>query len=194
MMKLSTQWKTLNRDQRRAWNAWAKSNPVLLDDGTVRRVSGHKAMTMVLRNRTVAGDDLNPALPPVAATWLDGALTTTETGPLTVPNYVGFRCGDEGLADSQWLVWATAPVLLTELNPLATLRFIAAFASGDLNPAENDLTPNLVGQYAAVHGDFRAPGGVPWEPPRQVWFRLHHYVDGQLSPGRVLAGLIYDEN
>ena len=194
MMNLSTQWKALNRDQRRAWNAWAKSNPVLLDDGTVRRVSGHKAMTMVLHNRTVAGDALNPGLPPVAATWLDGALTTTETGPLTVPNYVGFRCGAEGLADSQWLVWATAPVLLTELNPLVTLRFIAAFASGDLNPAENDLTPNLAGQYAAVHGDFRAPGGVPWEPPRQVWFRLHHYVDGQLSPGRVMAGLIYDEN
>ena len=38
-MKLSTQWKTLTRDQRRVWNAWAKSNPVLLDDGSLRRVS-----------------------------------------------------------------------------------------------------------------------------------------------------------
>jgi hypothetical protein len=193
-MKLNTLWKTLNRDERLAWNAWAKSNPVLVDDGNFRRVSGHKAMTLVLRNRAVAGQALNPSHLPAATVWLDGALSTTETGPLTVPNYVGFRCGDEGLIDSKWLVWATAPVLATETNPLATLRFITAFDSGVMDPVENDLTPNLVGSYAAVHGDFRAPGGVPWDPPRQVWFRLHHYFDGQLSPGRVLTGLIYEEN
>ena len=46
-MKLSNLWKSLTRDQRRAWSAWAKTNPVLLDDGSVRRVSGHKAMTMI---------------------------------------------------------------------------------------------------------------------------------------------------
>src|SRR5262245_52815811 len=50
-MKLNTQWKTLTRDQRRAWNAWAKSNKVQLDDRSLRYVSGHKAMTIVLRNR-----------------------------------------------------------------------------------------------------------------------------------------------
>ena len=49
-MKLSNLWKTLTRDQRRAWNTWAKNNKVLMDDGNVRRVSGHKAMTMVLRS------------------------------------------------------------------------------------------------------------------------------------------------
>ena len=70
-MKLSTQWKPLNRDQRLAWNAWAKSNNVLLDDGSFRRVSGHKAMTMVLRNRALAGDAVNPGNPPAAAAWLD---------------------------------------------------------------------------------------------------------------------------
>jgi hypothetical protein len=193
-MKLNTLWKTLNRDQRRAWNAWAKSNPVLLDDGSFRRVSGHKAMTMVLRNRAAGGEATNPTHLPDAVVWLDGTLSTTETGPLTVPNYVGFRCGDNGLVDSKWFVWATAPVLTTELNPLATLRFITAFDSGVLDAQGTDITPNLVGNYAAVHGDFRAPGGVPWDPPRKVWFRLHHYADGQLSPGRIMSGLIYDEN
>jgi len=53
-MKASNLWRTLTRDQRRAWNAWAKNNEVLLDDGNVRRVSGRKAMTMVLRNRVSA--------------------------------------------------------------------------------------------------------------------------------------------
>ncbi len=65
-MKASSLWKTLTQTQRRAWNAWAKNNRMLLDDGNVRRVSGRKAMTMVLRNRTAAGQALDPSIVPAA--------------------------------------------------------------------------------------------------------------------------------
>jgi hypothetical protein len=53
-MKTSNLWKTLTREQRRSWNAWAKNNKVLLDDGNRRRVSGRKAMSIILRNRGLA--------------------------------------------------------------------------------------------------------------------------------------------
>ncbi|HZL78105.1 MAG TPA: hypothetical protein VFC17_04575 [Candidatus Limnocylindrales bacterium] len=197
-MKLSTQWKPLNRDQRLAWNAWAKSNQVLLDDGSFRRVSGHKAMTMILRNRTLAGDALNPASPPAAATWLDGVLTLSECGPLTAgAGYIGFRAGAATTVATKWFVWATAPVLTTDLQPLATLCFIAALNCGAL--AQYDITANLGGSYLPIHGDWHPPVDLTqntphWNPPRNIWLRLHQYVDGQLSPGRMFCGGIYDED
>ena len=91
-MKLSNLWKTLTRDQRRAWNAWARSNKVLLDDGSLRFVSGHKAMTMVLRQRAAAGDLANPAIVPAAFAWNNGALSLRDAGPWTVNlGFIGFR-------------------------------------------------------------------------------------------------------
>ena len=109
-MKANTQWRTLTRDERRAWNAWAKNNTVLLDNGSVRRVSGRKAMTMVLRNRVIAGEAENPAVVPASVTWLDGALSTREAGPWTEnAGYVGFRADQEIAAGTKWFVWATRP-------------------------------------------------------------------------------------
>ena len=48
-MKAVSEWKGLTKTERRAWSAWAKDHPVLLDDGTVRRVSGRKVMSIVVR-------------------------------------------------------------------------------------------------------------------------------------------------
>ena len=193
-MKLSTQWKPLNRDQRLAWNAWAKSNNVLLDDGSFRRVSGHKAMTMVLRNRALAGDAVNPGNPPAAAAWLDGSLTLQDAGPWTVGGgYIGFRCVQALAAATKWFVWATAPVLATEPKPLATLRFITVMGTG---PMEGDAVTGSIGAaYLAIHGDWHPPLDLTqntphWDPAGKIWFRLHQYMDGQLSPGLVLCGFI----
>ena len=193
-MKLSTQWKPLNRDQRRAWNAWAKSNPVLLDDGSFRRVSGHKAMTMILRNRALAGDALRPAYPPAAAARLDGALSTRDAGPWTEnAGYVGFRADQVIPAASKWFVWASAPTLTTEQRPLSTLKFITVISAGPM--VFDDVTGSIGGAYLPIQGDWHPPVDLNqttphWDPPRRMWFRLHHYVDGQLSPGRVLSGSI----
>ncbi len=193
-MKLATQWKNLTRDQRLAWNAWAKSNLVLLDDGSFRRVSGHKAMTMVLRNRTLAGDSLRPANPPAAAAWKDGALSLRDAGPFTEnAGYIGFRCDTALTAASKWFVWGTAPVLANDQKPLASLKFISVLAVGVL--AVNDITGSVGNAYLPIQGDWHPPfnpnqATPAWEPSRRMWLRLHHYVDGQLSPGRVLSGQI----
>ena len=186
----------MSRDERRGWNAWAKNNPVLLDDGNVRRVSGHKAMTMVLRNRTVAGQATDPTRVPAPAVWLDGALTTTEAGPFVISGFVGFRAGDDGLEASKWFVWATPPLVSTTPEPLKALRFVGAFDFAEDLPIEpNELTADIGGVFASVCGELDPPGGGSlWTPPHTVWFRLHHYYDGQLSPGRVLGGQIEEEN
>jgi hypothetical protein len=197
-MKLSTQWKSLNRDQRRAWSAWAKDNPVLLDDGSVRRVSAHKAMTMILHNRTVAGDSLRPASPPAAATWLDGVLGLSDCGPMTAGGgYIGFRASAAIAAETKWFLWATAPILTTDSAPLLSLTFISVMNCPALE--ETDLTPNLGPNYLPVHGTWK-PGYAEtenhsgWHPPRDIWLRLHQYADGQLSPGRLFRGAIYYAN
>jgi hypothetical protein len=193
-MKVSNLWRTLTRDRRRAWNAWAKDNKVLLDDGSVRRVSGRKAMTMVLRNRAIAGEAANPTVVPAAANWLDGALSLRDAGPFTENDgYIGFRCDQELPAGTKWFVWASALVLMTDEQPLTTLRFVTVMNLGAM--AVEDVVPSIGGAYLAVHGDWHPPNDPPqnpphWDPPRRIWFRLHHYSNGALSPGRVLRAVI----
>ena len=130
-MKLSKQWKSLTRDQKRAWVSWAKNNRLILEDGNLRRVSGHKAFTMVLNNRALAGEAANPTVVPAAVTWLNGALSLYDAGPFTVNNgYVGFRVMQDLLSATKWFVWATPPVNDTELNPQRRLRFVKCMALG----------------------------------------------------------------
>lgn len=196
-MKVSSLWRTLTRDQRREWNAWAKNNPVLLDDGNFRRVSGRKAMTMALRNRAIAGEDAEPAVVPAATNWLDGALSLRDAGPFTENDgYIGLRCDQQLAAGTKWFVWATAPVLTTEEQPLATLRFITVMNLGAMEV--DDVVPTIGGAYLPVHGDWHPPNDPPqnppaWDPPRRIWFRLYHYANGALSPGRVLRAVIQYE-
>ena len=195
-MKLSSQWKTLTRDQRRAWNAWAKSNKVLLDIGDFRRVSGHKAMTVVLRNRTVAGETANPAVVPAAVTWLDGALSMSEqvSGPFTAGD--GFVCLHAVTAleaGTKWMLWMTRPVDGTEtVNPHALLRFVKFISLGAL--AEGDVTPNYKTEYRAVNGTFQGTeANGQWATDTFVWVRVHQYANGQLSPGLMVRSLITEE-
>ena len=189
-MKLSPQWKTLTRGQRLAWNAWAKTNNVMLDDGNARRVSGHKAMTMVLRNRALAGEALNPATPPAAATWLGAALSLEDAGPYT--EYGGmmvFRTAQALAAGTKWFVWATRPMDPAEKSPQSLLRFVKFMTLGAI--ANNSYIPRFDDDYRAVIGSFAGPGARgAWDVPMNIWFRVHQYADGQLGPGTLLWGPI----
>lgn len=188
-MKLSSLWKTLNRDQRRAWNTWAKNNKVLLDDGSRRRVSGRKAMTMVVRNRTIAGESVNPTVVPAAATWLDGALTVNDAGPFTTnAGFIGFRAGQDIPAGTKWFVWATPPLKGDVEKPLGKLRFVTCLNLGAV--ANEDLV-YLNAPYLAVNGSWDGPGeDGEWPDSTCVWFRVHQYANGQLSPSVKLCGWI----
>jgi len=192
-MKTASQWKTLTRAQRLAWNAWAKNNPVLLDDGNRRRVSGRKAMTIVLRNRAIAGEALNPATVPAAVTWLNGAFSLRDAGPFTDNmGYIGFRA-ELNIADgTKWFVWATPPVLVGEANPHRLLRFIKCVAPGAMG--QDDLFPDLGPHYLPVCGVWDGPGeGGEWPVEHYIWLRLHQYANGQLSPGVTMRGWIQVE-
>ena len=192
-MKASSLWKTLTQAQRRAWNAWAKSNKVLLDDGNVRRVSGRKAMTMVLRNRALAGQALDPTVLPAPVTWLDGALSLRDGGPWTVNDgYVGFRVEQTLGSATKWFVWATPPVDENEARPHRLLRFVTCMSLDPL--VEDDLVPDIGPVYAPVCGSWDGPGlDGEWPVNHYIWFRVHHYANGQLSPGVMLKGWIQME-
>ena len=192
-MKLSKQWKTLTRDQKRAWMSWAKNNRLIVEDGNLRRVSGHKAFTMVLNNRALAGEAANPTVVPAAVTWLNGALSLYDAGPFTVNNgYVGFRVMQDLLSATKWFVWATPPVNDTELNPQRRLRFVKCMALGI--SALDDLVPDIGPDYQPVCGSWDGPGEEgEWPVDTFIWFRVHHYVEGQLSPGVTLKGRIQVE-
>jgi hypothetical protein len=189
-MKTASQWKTLTRAQRLAWNAWAKDNPVLLDDGSVRRVSGRKAMTMVLRNREIAGDAANAATVPAAVAWLTNALSLRDAGPFTDNNgYIGFRAEANIAAETKWFVWATPPVDANETNPHRLLRFVKCYAPGGV--PQDDLTPDLGPDYLPVCGSWDGPGLLgAWPTAHFIWLRLHHYANGQLGPGVMIQGWI----
>ena len=192
-MKLSNAWKTLTRDQRRGWNAWAKSNKVLMDDGNVRRVSGHKAMTMVLRNRSVAGEAANAATVPAAFAWLNGALSLRDAGPFTEnAGYVGFRVEQNLGAGTKWFVWATPPLAGDVADAQRQLRFVKCMALGAQNI--NDLLATIGADYQAVNGSWDGPGEEgAWPVDMFIWFRLHQYANGQLGPAVGLKGRIVVE-
>lgn len=192
-MKLSNLWKSLTRDQRRAWNAWAKSNKVLLDDGNVRRVSGHKAMTMVLRNRTVAGQALDPSVVPAAFAWNTGALSLRDAGPWTVNlGFIGFRVESALPLATKWFVWATPPLDGNTPNPQAQMRFITCLTLGAL--AANSLTPDLGPSYLPVCGSWDGPGlDGEWPTDKFIWLRVQQYANGQLGPSATFKGWIQVE-
>lgn len=192
-MKLSKLWKSLTRDQRRAWNAWAKSNDVLLGDGSLRRVSGHKAMTVILQNRALAGDAASPSVLPAAATWLNGALTLNDAGPFTEnAGFVGFRTAQDIPTATKWFVWATRPVDASETNPHRLLRFVKCLALSAMTA--DDLTPSFGSDYQAVNGPWDGPGEEgEWPVDTFIWFRVHQYSAGQIGPGVVLKGRIQIE-
>ena len=190
-MKLSTQWKTLTRDQRRAWNAWAKTNKVLMDDGSERRVSGHKAMTMVLRNRALAGVAATPSVVPVVSGWLGPLLTALDSGAYTTPpGQLVLRANTDLIEGTRFFVWATPPVLAGEANPHALLRFVKAF-NITVAVGEENFIPRFETDYRAMVGSYDGPGieGF-WETPHFIWFRVHEYVNGQLGPGQMLRATI----
>ncbi|HEY9173457.1 MAG TPA: hypothetical protein VI136_14315 [Verrucomicrobiae bacterium] len=192
-MRWNKQWKQLTRDQKAAWKTWAKSNPVLLDHGVVRRVSGEKAFTIILNNRAIAGEAANPTVVPAAATWLSGALSVRDVGPFTTgAGFMGFRTEQEIVAATKWFVWATRPLTAMETHPQRWLRFVKSLALGAL--ANDTPTASFADDYRAVVGSFNGPGqDGEWAEDHFVWFRLHQYVNGQLSPGVVLKGRIQVE-
>jgi len=192
-MKTASQWKTLTQTQRRAWNAWAKSNKVLLDDGNTRFVSGRKAMTMVLRNRTVAGQALDPTVVPAAFAWQVGVLSLRDAGPWTVNmGYIGFRVEQILAAGTKWFVWATPPLDSDAPNPQAQMRFITCLTLGAL--AANSLTPDLGPSYLPVCGSWDGPGlDGEWPTDKFIWLRVQQYANGQLGPGVTFKGWIQIE-
>jgi len=263
---------------------WAKNNRVLLPDGNFRRVSGPKALTVVLANRALAGEAANPTVVPAAVTWLDGALSVRDAGPFTEnAGFVGFRAEQNIAGGTKWFVWATTPAtealpapalrrddvgiywdwgwnptggwdihqsfdggatfqveeagldgsareyapadnslptFIVGMNANATeatgrsgvvtverpsvpsvpldpklgrrLRFITVLAPGALSA--DDLTASIGAAYAAVNGSWDGPGvDGEWPDPTFVWFRVHQYANGQLSPGVVMRGQIQVE-
>ena len=189
-MKLSKLWKPLTRDQKQAWRAWARNNQVLLADGSFRRVSGHKAMTRVMHNRALAGEAANPGVLPVAVAWLDGALDVTDSGPFTTnAGFVGFRVQQNLATSTKWFVWATPPVDANEMKPHQRLRFVTCMTLGALS--YDDLVPDIGPDYEPVCGSWDGPGlDGAWPEDRFIWFRVHHYANGLLSPGVMLKGWI----
>jgi hypothetical protein len=192
-MKISREWKKLTQEQRRAWNAWAKSNKVLLDDGNVRRVSGGKALTMVVRNRTVAGEATNPSVIPAAVAWLDNVLHLTDAGPFTENNgFVGFRAATDITTATTWFVWASPPVPANEPKAHRLLRFLGVLSLPPM--AWRAWTPDLGPNYLQVHGSWDGPGiEGEWPEDTFIWFRLHQYANGQLGPGTLMQGRIQIE-
>lgn len=193
-MKTSTQWQTLSRDQKQAWQQWAKNNPVFLDSGELRRVSAPKAFTIILTNRALAGAAANKGTPPTAVMWLSGALSTESAGPFTDnEGYMGFRATDDLPQPTKWFVWASRPVAADETAPLATLQFIKFLP---LDPmAVDDPTLGFQADYRTVHGSFNGPGenGDWGEDERYIWFRVQQYHEGQLGPALILKGRIQVE-
>jgi hypothetical protein len=187
------QWQALTSAQRRAWNEWARHNPMLLDDGSIQQVSGRQAMTMVLRNRVLAGDTTNPATVPGAVVWLNNPLSLRDAGPFTEnAGFVGFRAEQALAAGLKWFVWATPPLNDSDTDVDCRLQFVTCMSPGAL--AYDDLTPTLGPAYRAVNGSWDGPGVEGgWPVDTFIWFRVHQYSNGQLGPGVMMKGRIQVE-
>ena len=163
---------------------------MVLDTGVVHRLCASRAFARVLALRGATGAAANPTVPPAAPTWVSGALSARDTGPFThPPGSACLRVEAPLVTATKWFVWATCPVLATEQNPLRLLRFVTCLSLGPLE--HNALTPSFAEAYRAVLGSFDGPGEEgQWDPMHFVWYRVHQYCDGQLSPGSIFQGRI----
>ena len=189
-MKMLKTWKALTRNQKALWSGWAKNNPVLLDGGVVRRVSGRKAYTVVLAQRALAGVALAPTVVPAAVTWVSDGWDLDGSGPFTEGEGVlSLRAAKEIPPGTVWFVWATGPLPEASANPQARLRFITVLKPTTLSVG--GLSADLTALCEAVNGGFDGPGeDGAWEDPTYVYFRIHQYANGALGPGLVVKGLI----
>ena len=182
-------WKILTRDQRAAWQRWSKDHALVLDTGVLRRLCASRAFARVLALRLATGAAANPTVLPAAPSWLSVALSARDTGPFTSTGSAAFRVEAALSSATKWFVWATRPVPATEQNPLRLLRFVSCLSLGVL--AQNDVTPSFASAYRSVLGSFDGPGEEgQWDPDHFVWYRVHQYLDGQLSPGSIFQGRI----
>ena len=182
-------WKSLTRDQRAAWQRWSKDHLLVLDTGELHRLSASRAFARVLALRAATGAAANPTVLPAAPSWLSVALSARDTGPFTSNGSAAFRVEAPLAAATKWFVWASRPLPATEQNPLRLLRFVTCLSLGPLE--HNALTPSFAEAYRAVLGSFDGPGEEgQWDPMHLVWYRVHQYCDGQLSPGSIFQGRI----
>ena len=182
---MSKLWKTLTREQKGAWGAWARSNPVLLPDFNVRRVSAQKAFSVVMNNRAVAGVSLAPTVVPAAVTWLGNVFSTRDAGPYTTnTGFIGFRAELAVPDNTKFFIWASPPCGVEIAAARARLRFVGVMT---VSPAlvPNDVTPNQNAAYEAVNGSFDGPGadGNWGAVDMFVHYRVYEYKNGQLGPG-----------
>lgn len=195
-MKLIKDWKKFTRVQKEAWNKWAKLNRVVLPNGNVDYVSGHKACTLIAANRALFGwnfptsqtpDGYTPLLPTPFLTNVDCGAYTTGAGSLLLRTLVQLNA-----EESNFLVWATPPVTADVVNPAPLFRFCKAFAPTDADILANTFLPNFATDYRAKVGSFNGPGieGL-WDTPHFIWFRIHECYGGQLGPATVFRTGIY---
>ena len=144
-MKLIKQWKSFTRDQKAAWNKWAKVNRVVLPNWNVDYVTGHKACTLIAANRALFGwtypitqtpDGYTPLLPTPFLNNVDCGAYTSGAGTLVLRTAVMLNA-----EESNFLVWATPPVTADVVNPAPLFRFCKAFAPVD--DVRRSLTPQL---------------------------------------------------
>jgi hypothetical protein len=185
-----TYWRRLTSTQRQAWQTWAMTNTVVLEDGIARRVNGIQALGIVLRNRALAGEPANPASPPTAARWLGPVLSLRDAGPFTDnAGFVGFRVESELREETKWFIWATPPLEASANDTECFLNFVTCLT---LPPsAFDELTPTIGPQFELANGSWDGPDlEGDWTTDKFVWFRVHQYADGQLGPGVLLRGRI----
>ena len=194
-MKLLKEWKRLTRDQKAAWNKWAKLNRVVLPNGNVDYVTGHKACTLIAANRALFGwtypntqtpDGYTPLLPVPFLNNVDCGAYTTGAGQLVLRTAVQLNA-----EESNFLVWATPPVTADVVDPAPLFRFCKAFAPQD-DILTNTFIPNFAAEYRAKVASFNGPGieGL-WDTPHFIWFRIHECYCGQLGPATVFRTGIY---
>ena len=194
-MRLLKEWKGLTRNQKIAWNSWAKRNRVMLPNGLLDFVSGHKACTIITGYRALFGwtypitqtpDGYTPLLPTPFLNNVDCGAYTTGAGQLVLRTAVQLNA-----EESNFLVWATPPVTADVVNPSPLFRFCKAFAPQD-DILVNTFIPNFATDYRAKVGSFNGPGleGL-WDTPHYIWFRIHECYAGQLGPATVFRAGIY---
>ncbi len=194
-MKLLKEWKGLTRNQKIAWNKWAKINRVMQPNGLLDYVSGHKACTIIAGYRALFGwtfpiaqtpEGYTPLLPTPFLNNVDCGAYTTGAGQLVLRTAVLLHA-----EESNFLVWATPPVTADVVNPSPLFRFCKAFAP-DVDIPVNTFIPNFAAAYRAKVGSFNGPGleGL-WDTPHYIWFRIHECYCGQLGPATVFRAGIY---
>lgn len=175
-------WSTLTTEQRRSWNAWASSHPIVDRLGQSLRLSGFNAFVKVYCTRSAAGDASPFTWPPSAPVFSQFVIDDSSSiSCVTATDTLDVTFG-RGILPLQILqVYACGFIPVTKNFTRELMTLLSNFSTGGASGP--GFVANLGSEWVSHYGSMAGHSGLRV----RLWVR--QYDQGQCTPWQHLTGV-----